>query len=312
MADEKSSCLKKIGCGCLGLAGLGIVAAILLGMVASQYQPSPAEMVSDEQVEVLPFEEHDLPELDTRSSEGKNVRLFLDMSIAHFKLVPDAPDGQITIEHEYDKANFKLETRTEKNENGFDYHLDFGLAKPAWSMAWNANSTREKNRIVIHLPKDMVFAIKMRSDKGNYDLDLSGLSVAALDLNMKMGNMSVEMKEPNPVPMEEMEVQLKMGNTTLDDYQNLGFTEGRLRGSMGEFRLRNSGPIEEALKLDVKVRMMGARIEIPENVTLDSKLINKVGSEFVQPSPPEGDPQGTMMLEGSVSMGELQVVRRTR
>ena len=305
--------MKKLGIGCGGfvalifLIGLGILVNIQINQpVESDYGTvSLGESLSPNPEKGLSLPGGNQPQ--------KPVRLIVDASLADLRVAPGSEQGKIQVNGNYDKANFELTTDIKEKKDHYEYRIQFKNKRSLLGMMWASRDGGMgiDNKVRISLPPDLLYDFRLRADKGDYRIDLSGLAVRSMEINASMGQLDVLMREANQVAMEKMEVKGSMGEATVNDLQNYGFKKGRVVWSMGEASVRNSGPLREDMELHLKMSMGEANINVPENAVVDSSVGVFLG-ETRSPGKERPDYDGetaNIRISGGTTMGEFSVTR---
>ncbi len=283
---------------------------VLVGAMVNK--PKPPELTTFQSGETI-VREGNLLNLPDARVESKPVRVSLDLAMLEFDLLPSEQEGEIQIEASYDKANFDLTTNIEEKNDYIDYKISFKNKRSMFGIIWGAKNDNRNldNELKVFLPKHLLYLLDMKMEFGEFNVDLSGLAVQSLDVDMSKGEFDLEMKKDNLVPMENMEVRTGMGEFRLEGLNHMGFRKGTVTGSMGEMSLASMGPFREDMDLVVNMSMGEARLEIPDNVEVDSNigvfLGGMRGARALDPSVQEPK---TLNLKGGIRLGEMNVVRR--
>jgi len=318
MAERKSSCLKRLALGCGVLVGL-VVLVVALGLIGlALNQPEPTDFTtlqtSDAVAQVNREGGLNLP--DSPASQ-KPVRLSFDVSMLRFEILPGSDNGKIEIDSEYDRANFSLETEVVEKDDHIDYRLKFKNKRSLLGMIFGAGTGKMEdveNKVRVRLPTNLLYDLNLHMRMGEADLELGGLAMREMDVDMSMGEMNIGMREANAVAMENARLKASMGETHVYDFQNFGFAKGEFRGRMGELHLYNSGPLRQDTQIHARMSMGEIRIQAPENAIVDASAGAFMGGysgprnrgQSDDPNAPE------LTVRGGVTMGEMRVSKGTR
>lgn len=311
MPKPKSSCMKKLGIGCAGIVILVLLLLVLFSVGLALNKPEPQELTTLNIGETIAREGDPLDLPDARV-ESKPVRVSLDLVFLEFDLIPSENGSEIQIESNYDKANFDLTTNIEEHPEYIDYRVSFKNKRSLLGMAWASRDGDNdfQNDLKVLLPKNLLYELNMKMEMGDFDVDLTGLAVRSLDVEMSKGELEIEMTEDNPIPMEKLAVRVGMGEFKLRGLNHLGSREGFFKGSMGEMRLSSLGPFREDMDLTVNMSLGEARLVIPENVALESSFSAFMGS-LREPSALDSSVSDAkqLRLRGGIRLGEMRVIR---
>ena len=296
MAAKKGSCLKRITIGCGGLIGLMVLVILIVGASFLANRPGEMDLIHKETQDRLP----------QLQGTDKPVRLTLDLEVlARFDLVA-GPHGELAISGDYDQNNFELETRIEEKEDHLAYHVSFKSKQNPWVYNAIITGVRYENRLRLQIPVGRCYDLVVAAQTGAYNLDLSGLAVRSIDLTCTKGELSVSMKEPNPVAMEEMTLLAKIGAATINDLQNYRFTRAAFQGRYSNLSLNSSGDFEaDEIAMALAMRFGEVRLQLPESADLTYADPATFG-QALQPKPAGGKTK--INLSGGVSFGNFSAV----
>jgi len=304
--SQGASCLKRTLWGCGGLTALAALMLGLLALLAFINQPSQPDVqpiaesgAGSDNAEAVPIGAT-APPLD------KPVRLTLDIEAANFRVFPDAPAGKITVDGNYDVANYELETDVEDRGEYIDYRVSFKYAK---GMRFQFDDEDAKNnKINLRLPRDLLLDLAVTFKMGLLTFDLSGLSLRSLEAEASMGLIQLERRDLNPVPMKNLSLDVSMANCEVKDLQNFRFAESRFETSMAETKLFNSGPFAEDATLHLKASMGAVHVMIPEANRMTSNFDQYWGGEVEGPREHEGSADAPLVhLQGMARAGGIVV-----
>ena len=315
---KKGSCLKRLGIGCASVIGLFFILGLIVVVGAKLNQPKSPRLttLNSEQSFGIDREGRSL-NLGDEANPPKPIRLNIEAEAVFLRVVPGNQSGKIELTGDYDEANFELSSDVKEKEDHIDYRVRFKSKVSFLGMVMDGASSgrdlADKNKLVIHLPKDIPLRLVLETSKGRADVDLSGLSVVDLDLGLSMGDLDVSMSEPNPIEMNRFTLRSSFGGTEVLDIQNFRFAHADVRGRMGEVKMRNSGPFLRDAELNIRYALGEVDIAVSDNVSLDATTAVILGSANVP-----GNKQGydakpfNLKVNGGVTMGELSVSRKTR
>lgn len=312
MVRKKSSCLKKLVLGCGGLVLCFVLLGFALFISASLNKPKPADQQKLSVSESFGGNAETSLNLPEGSPNyGKPVKLVLELSMLNFDLVPNTASKEIGIESDYDVANFELETKVDEKDDYIIYKITFKNKRTLLGMLLQGgiNDQDIQNRVKVMIPKDLLVDINFQMSMGEADLDLTGLAISDINAQFSMGEFEIQANEPNQVPMGKLRIQTSMGETRINDFQNLRFVNGDFQGSMGEVRFRNSGDLIDPASLSLKMSMGEFNIDVPPNANLKARSrasfgeIQERGEKLDNPDGPE------FKVQSNVTFGSVQLNR---
>ncbi len=314
MAQPKRSCLRRLAIGCGALVGLAVLVVLmsLIGLALNRPEAPDITDLNTSNVITAANRESGL-NLPDDIARQKPVRLTFDVSMVDFEVTPGGDGGEIAVEGKYDQANFELATDVVEKDDYIDYKLKFKSKKSLLGLMVGAhNEGSINNRVLVRLPKNLLYDMRVDMRMGEADMELGGLAVENLDVKMSMGEMNVAMGAPNQTPMEKMKLRSKMGETTVRDLQNFGFAKGEFRGRMGELRLGSSGPLQRDVDIYARMTMGEMRVSVPENARFVSEagaFLGEYRGASEEPTKAGSGPAPVFKLKGGVTMGEIKASR---
>ena len=238
------------------------------------------------------------------------VRVFLEMG--EFTIEP-GPAGQgIRLEGDYDEASFDLEELYEQDPNGeWTYRVSL-KSNRSW-LSFFGGSQENHNSLRLILPRDHPMAVEGTLKAGTSDVDLGGLDLTGVDLNLKMGEHDLRFSEPTARPLERIVVDSAWGEIDVESLGNGSPKEVLFEGVGGEFDFDLRGEWAGDSRVEVSFKLGELDIELPTNarvvldsssMTLGERNISGLGGE--DSLPPEAP---TLHLAVQGSLGELRVDR---
>lgn len=327
LAPKGSGCFKK---GCIG-CGIGVLILALIpvgvALLAVANRPGPEDPRSQELTQPLP----ELPRSASPSNEAtpveappqagtlqsqelgstlvtgvEPVRLVLRLSKGSFHIVP-APEGQpLRVEADYDAERFKLEQHWDAEDRRYEVHFD---SKGGWlSMSGNR---RSREKVTLFIPKGYPILLEGKISMGESHLELGGLGVQELDLDLGMGDHEVAFSEPTAKPIERFSLDGSMGELSIINLGNASPRHTRIDLSMGELNANLFGAWKLDADVDVRCGMGECNVRTPDNVRVVverasvglGESTNRRRGE-VRDFPP-GTP--TLTLRASGSLGEVTI-----
>jgi len=301
------------GCGTLVLlfvlAGLGLTLTVMFT------KPKPADFgvqTFDHAFDLSRESEgFDLP---PDSAGQKPIKVIVECSMASIQLLPGEELGKIKVDGDFDQANYQLTTDVKELEDYVEYRVRFKNTRPFVSMLFSGSIDEQRNRITVHLPRDLHLGLEMCSKMGEAEVDLTGIPVEYAELSQSMGAMRLVALKPNPISMKHLNVSLSAGEMKVEDLQNYRFSDLTFDGSMGEVRFSSTGDLIESAKANLDMSMGEMRVYVPPNARLNTDISVSAGN-YEGPrgssSSEEGDKAPVFEIKGDISMGELVVGQKT-
>ena len=290
--------LRKGSLACAGLAALGALLALVLGVVllvqGASEDPEPRELVQE------------LPSPMDGSSDRRPGRVVLSLSSAAVSVVSGPPGEPIRVEAEFDPDVFLLEQSYEEDSAGvWSYRVDFHEKKTLHISVFKIWIGKRSPEVRIVLPRDLPFALETRMDGGYLNLDLAGMSVASADVELVRGVLDLRVSEPLPAPMERLRVKSRIGTARLRSLGNASPRELQVTHGVGAVLVDLGGAWLANADVDFHVALARGELRLPEGIRiemLDDKAFPRPdnGSEEI--------PRPTLRVFTHFDMGDIRVV----
>jgi hypothetical protein len=255
---EKRGCFK-VGClGCTGVAALVLVVltaliglGLLTGRGEERIEPiARAHTLPGGTTPAAPGElllEEPLPPtlIDHEVEVAEPGRIILDLNRGEFEIVPGPPGEPIRLEGEYNAGQFDLEESYEAyGETGWIYRVAFD--QRGIGIRPFVQDGPSENRIRIVVPRDVPTTIEGRVGVGQSTLELGGLWILKVDLEIGVGEHTVSFEEPLPIPMGRLRLDSSVGECDVRVPRDVGIDLGRASVTIGESRSISNRPPPEA------------------------------------------------------------------
>jgi hypothetical protein len=323
VSSEKRGCFK-VGCfGCLGTAGVVVlIFLVLLGLgLATGGGESRMEPIDRSQdvppVEppklppmVLgdPDEEQPLPTIDHEIDVDEPGRIVLDLHKGSFEVRPGPPGSQLRLEGRYDEGKYELEeSYSTYGERGWTYKVSFDQRGFGIRPIFQDNDNENRVRLII--PRDMPVVLEGMVGIGESNLELGGLWLLEIDLDVGIGEHSLSFNEPLPVPMRKMRLDTSVGVIDVDELGNASPRETRIKHSIGETRIDLRGAWRRDAEVEISCGIGECDVRAPREAKLDLAHVGVAIGESGGPrrrEPPAADAP-TVKLSVSGSIGEVRV-----
>ncbi len=231
--------------GCLVLVALvTIPGTVLWGLIAAS-DGGPAD---DPQHQV---KEHVLP-------PGPGT-IELGIRMAEVEISPGPAGSPLRLESDWNAAVFRLDEGLEREGGGWKYHLRFG----GKGLAVLRHHEHRPSRLRLQIPVDHPLSIEGKVSMGESELELGGLALDRVSLQLSTGNHRLAFRHPTPQPLSLLEVEGSMGQVTVIGAGNASPRHIEVRHGMGELLLDLSGKWRADGEVDVSFRMGDSRVELP-------------------------------------------------
>lgn len=318
--SEKRGCFK-IGClGCLGIGALVlfvIVVLVVLGLLTGgrEERIEPIERAHPIRTAGPPGT------VSARPSDGPGQeliaheidvaepgRIVLDLNRGRFEIRPGPSGEPIRLEGRYDAGRFDLtESYENYGETGWTYRVSFD--QRGFGIQPFVQHEPSQNRVRLIVPRDAPIVLEGRVGIGESDLELGGLWLLSVDLDIGIGEHAVSFGEPLPIPMGRLRLDASIGALIVDGIGNASPREAWVKHSIGEVGVDLRGPWRRDAEVFVRCGIGECDVQVPRNVDLEvdraSVTIGEASRPRNRPAPEAGRP--TLKLSVSGNIGEVQV-----
>ena len=281
--------------GCVVLFALvTIPATVVWGLIAAGdvgREPDPRQQVLD----------HQLP-------PGAGV-VELHVRMAELEVTPGPPGSPLRLDADWNAGAFRLDEGLEKEGAGWRYHLRFGGKGLA---LLRHHHHHQPNRLRLQIPVDHPLSIQGKVSMGESDIELGGLSLDRVSLQLSTGNHRLSFRDPTAHPLSLLEVEGSMGQVSLIGAGNASPRQVNVRHGMGELLVDLSGKWRADGDVDLHFSMGDSQVELPredEAAAIVEKARVSLGDRSVYDTPvaelPAGLPRVRVRATGG--MGELRI-----
>ncbi len=315
----------KYGCfGCLGLFALSVGFVLLIGAIqltTDIEEPSPEQTEASHELPELPeaYGGQDQPEIPEILPLPEEIvppdvapgRLVLDLSMGEFTIRPGPAGEPLRVEADYDSNAFQLSEEFTQNEDGnWTYEVGFG-SKGGWlGLLFRGGGEGGHNRVEITIPRGYPLEVVGKIGMGESEIDLGGLWVSRVDLDLSAGDHFLEFREPLPYPMEDFRINSSMGNLEVRSLGAASPSVVNVKHGMGEMLLDLEGEWRGDAEVRADFSMGACRVWLPDGVRVEiDRASVALGERRIDRADysnlPEDAP--TIKLRVSGSMGELRI-----
>ncbi len=314
MADPapvaKRGCFKR-GCfGCFAVMGTGLVLLMVWALITVVRGTPEVVRESDQLTHEIPQGDWIVPDTSEPLviDEGQMGRVILDVSLANFKIIPTPPGTPVRLDAHYNSGSYELkETFASSGELGWTYRLTFG--KRSMFQFFHIDPD---NRLELYLPEGTPIILEGQLGVGESQLELGGLWIESVDLEIGIGDHSIDFDEPLPVPMTRFEIDGSIGELSVRRLGNASPANARIDHSIGELYVDLRGAWKNDSDVFVDSGIGECRVNLPAE-TIGLELIGTslmIGESDTRKARgrdevPAGAP--VVRLRASHSLGELRL-----
>ena len=246
---------------CLGV--IGVVLVLVMGWALITVVRGTPDVVreSDQLTHDIPQRDWIVPDTGEPLvvDAGQMGRVILDVSLANFTIIPTSPGTPVRLDAHYNSGSYKLkETFASSGELGWTYRLTFG--KRSMFQFFHIDPD---NRLELYLPEGTPIVLEGQLGVGESQLELGGLWIESVDLEIGIGDHSIDFDEPLPVPMTRFEVNGSIGELRVRRLGNASPARVRVNHSIGELYVDLRGAWQNDSDVFIASSIGECRVNLP-------------------------------------------------
>ena len=187
----------------------------------------------------------------------EDVRIRLDVDAGEVRLLRGNSDDEIRVTLLYSKKQFTHILSHDQRNNELDVTFD----KKAW---FEHDSDHVKAKIEMELPTEAKLRIMSRIKAGEIDMQLGGMNIVEFSLRTWAGEVNVDFDEPNKTEMRYLEINTKVGESSLRNLGNARFLNADINGGIGEMTIDFRGAMVKDATAEVDLDIGETRIILPD------------------------------------------------
>jgi hypothetical protein len=118
-------------------------------------------------------------------------------------------------------------------------------------------------RYELEFGKGRPFALTIETGASDFDLDLGGVPLSRLMVRQGAGKFELDFPQPNPEPMELLEISSGAAAIELENLANANFSEMRLSGGAASYELDFGGVPSRDAEVSIETGISGVVVSIP-------------------------------------------------
>src|ERR671921_1436216 len=154
-------------------------------------------------------------------------------------------------------------------------------------------------RYEVELGNKRPFALTIETGASDFDLDLGGVPLSRLTVRQGAGKFELDFPQPNPEPMELLEISSGAAAIELENLANANFSELRLSGGAASYELDFGGVLSRDAEVSIETGLSAVELSVPSSTAASVVSETTLGSVDV------GDGftkrEGAFSTEGALS-----------
>jgi predicted membrane protein len=188
----------------------------------------------------------------------KTLEVILDIDIGEVDVIPGDTAGQCLIRLSYYPEKFETKVDYKEKSNELKVRLD----KKGWKSDWDSEE-EQSVQAEIFLLRDVDMTLEARVKAGEVSLDLTRLRLKAFKLTFWAGEVGVQFDEPNPVIMDVLDINARIGELSTRHLGNARYRKARINGGIGEIDVDLTGEMLDESKTIVDLDIGEMEVTLP-------------------------------------------------
>jgi hypothetical protein len=142
--------------------------------------------------------------------------------------------------------------------------LDLGIDTEGIDIGNDEKKDSSSNSWKIGLTDKIPLEINTELAMGKGQMDLSGLQISNLKLEVGLSDFTMKFDEPNPISMDRMAVECGLGSLKIENLGNASLKNFKLESGLGSAVVDFSGNLPKDFRADMEVGLGSLEIIIPK------------------------------------------------
>jgi hypothetical protein len=243
------------------------------------------------------------------------MQLSVDLQEGSFTIKPGEPNGRVQVEGRFSEALYELTQRTETANGKPRTSIRFRSKAPAWArMLAGIGNDDNQPELTLLIPPAVPIDLALNVSMGESRIDLGGLTLSELGLDLSMGNHEVDFRQPVVDGVKHLRLSARMGNVSVENLGNARAKSVDASGSMGNLTADLGGAWQPGSESELSfTQSMGeVRVNVPTKVRLEADVRDSEGTTQTVPADADEttDPKAPVVkVRVSTSMGQGRVTR---
>ena len=307
------------GVGCLSIIAVaigGVVIAAMYARATIRNLGDPTPQSVERRIALPPPATVTEPPATSPANRTAPLRVRLELQEGRFTIRPGQPGTDIQVQGRYAPGLFELiESQSTDPSGAREARVRFKSKVPGWTrfFAGIGNDDNDGPELTVVIPRGTPIDLTLQLSMGQSQVDLGGLTLGDVDLNMSMGEHKIDFKEPVVESVRELRLNASMGNTVIDHLGNARAESINAHGSMGNVTADLAGAWApgSATELRFEQSMGDLTVRVPSTVKVDAEVRNAQNDRSSTPTlkQPDDPKAPTLRLRVNSSMGNARVIQ---
>lgn len=220
-----------------------------------------------------PFIEVEEKQFEASPEKPFEVLLDVDVGVVTVEKGSDAHSGKLFIEYTMEKFRFRVDFNERKNR------LRISLDKRDWRK-WPKKGMDDRDHLCVmqlQLPYGVDIYFDSRVKAGEITMKMGGLRLKEFTFSNWAGESEVRFDEPNPVSMDFLDIDVKVGEARLVQLGNARFSRADINGGIGDIDIDFTGDLLSESRAKVDLDIGEASILLPQDVAIRMRIGGGLG-----------------------------------
>lgn len=194
-------------------------------------------------------------------TDEKSVSIEIDFGVGSLFIDAGDPNMIVAAEGHFDSRVFEYEFDYRKKDDSGDLYFDVSTQRGKWNDI-DGSDNEWRFGLTNKVPIDLL----INAGACEANLQLGGLSISHLDLDIGASDCEVSFDDPNQCKLERFVVDAGASSLFMDRLGNANFEELNFDGGVGSYEIDFSGEFKFDAEAFISVGLGSVDIFIPEHV----------------------------------------------
>src|SRR5688572_1964186 len=210
------------GIGCFSVVALAVVGFAIAVFYARSTLADLGDTTPTRVERTIPLQPAATAEAEATTGAGQPaattaagpMRLSVELQEGSFDIKPGQPGGRVQVEGRFSEALYELTQRTDTDDGVPRTTIRFRSKAPAWArmLAGVGNGNDDQPRLTVLIPPGVPINLSLTVSMGESRIDLGGLTLSDLGLDLSLGDHKVDFTQPVVDGMNQLRLNARMGN----------------------------------------------------------------------------------------------------
>jgi|GEM_PF-298793 len=243
---------------------------LLRGAIILSFLLGPRTALSDDRVQLE----------ETFRIDRDQLVVDIDVDGAQVRINKNEKSDELFFRVVYNKTVCDAQVEFDEKENRLSIQIDHDH----WQLIEN-NDEKKYADIEIRLPKKPQIDVFSKIKAGELDCDLGDLRITNLEVYSIAGRVNLDFSQPNRAQMENLDVNVQVGEVKLHHLGNANFKQADINGGMGSLLANFDGEYRDPCMAHIDLDVGETTLVLPAAIGVKLKVAKSLFlSQFEYPS----------------------------